>query len=73
MMRLMTGMTGMALMMAVMMRMMMAAIAMKLAMVMMMMGIAWEGAAHVFGIALDSDRNPFPSSDHPEVAGNIIS
>ena len=59
-------MTGMALMMAVMMRMMMAV-------VMMMMGIAWKGAAHVFGIALDSDRNPFPSSDHPEVAGNIIS
>lgn len=33
-------------------------------MIAMMMVIAHEGAAHVFGIARDSDRNPFPSSDH---------
>ena len=32
-------------------------------MTMVMMMIACLGAAHVFGIALDSDRNPLPSSD----------
>ena len=67
-------MIAMVMMMAVvMMAVMMMAVTMMTMMAMMTMGIAWEGAAHVFGIALDSDRNPFPSSDHPKVAGNIIS
>ena len=45
---------------------MMMAMTMMMAMLMTMMMamvIAYEGAAHVFGIALDSARNPFPSSD----------